>query len=333
VNSIYSNVVQRITLLKGLDRKYMALALSNSALFFRGYGVSIESFNFEMWKALAFALPPLPEQRAIADFLDRETGRIDALIAKKRRLIELLEEKRSALISHAVTKGLDPNVPMKDSGSSFLPDVPAHWATPKLGHLCRGVSDGPHFSPEYVEEGVLFLSARNVKTDRWALGDAKFISEEDHREFCKRVKPERGDVLYTKGGTTGIARTVDFDESFSVWVHIAVLKIRKHLANPFFVSYALNGSVCYGQAGLYTRGATNNDLGLTRMTSIRLALPPMSEQKDIVVYLDRETTRFGGLVDKNREAIDRLQEYRTALISAAVTGKIDVRNTRRSQET
>mgnify|MGYP002400542810 FL=1 len=271
-------------------------------------------------------LPPIQEQAAIAAFLDREMDKIDALVEEQKRLIALLKEKRQAIISHVVTKGLDSSVPMKQSGINWLGEIPAHWDRVQLGRLCRQVSDGPHFSPNYVDDGVLFLSARNVKVDAWSLEDAKFISEEDCAEFDRRIVPERGDVLYTKGGTTGVARVVDFDDRFQVWVHIAVLKLHRHLCDPEFVAYALNSSGCYEQAQLFTRGATNQDLGLTRMVKIWLCLPPLDQQRAIVERLNRETAEIDRLIHEVEMALGLLVERRSALISAAVTGKIDVRD-------
>lgn len=274
---------------------------------------------------LPVLLPPKEEQAAIAAFIDRETRKIDALVAEQGKLIDLLTEKRQAVISHAVTKGFTSTVSMKDSGIEWLGEVPAHWERVQLGRLCRQVSDGPHFSPDYVDDGVMFLSARNIRLDGWSLDDAKYVSEEDYKDFCKRVVPEKGDVLYTKGGTTGIARVVDLNERFQVWVHVAVLKINDELVLPHFLAYALNGVACYEQSQLHTRGATNQDLGLTRMIKIWLALPPLSEQAAIIHALDDETSRIGTLITEAQRAIDLLKEHRSALISAAVTGKIDVR--------
>jgi len=274
---------------------------------------------------MPIVLPSLSEQQTIATFLDRETAKIDALVAEQERLIALLAEKRQAVISHAVTKGLNPDATMKDSGIEWLGEVPEHWERVQLGCLCRQVSDGPHFSPSYVDEGVMFISARNIRIDGWSLEDAKYVSEDDYREFCKRVVPEVGDVLYTKGGTTGIARVVDFEERFQVWVHVAVLKLRKAIALPPFVAHSLNSIGCYEQSQLYTRGATNQDLGLTRMVKIFLALPPIKEQAAIVSHLDAETSRLDGLKVEVEQSITLLKERRAALISAAVTGKIDVR--------
>ena len=274
----------------------------------------------------AIGFPPLPEQCHIVTFLDRETAKIDALVEEQRRLIELLKEKRQAVISRAVTKGLNPNVLTKDSGVEWLGEVPAHWQPIQLGRVCRQVSDGPHFSPQYVDDGVMFLSARNLSVDSWHLEDAKFVSEVDYLEFSKRVIPEIGDVLYTKGGTTGIARVVDLPMRFQVWVHIAVLKLDRTKSDPYFIAYALNSVGCYEQSQLSTRGATNQDLGLTRMIRIWLALPPLTEQREIAAWLSDETRRMNALVVESESALSILRERRTALISAAVTGKIDVRD-------
>jgi len=289
-----------------------------------GTSSSMQNLGQDQFRSFYIPLPPLPEQRSIATFLDRETTKIDELIAEQRQLIDLLKEKRQAVISHAVTKGLNPDAPMKDSAIEWLGEVPEHWERVQLGKVCQKVADGPHFSPSYVENGIPFLSARNVKVDGWSLEDVKYISEDDYQEFSRRVLPEKGDVLYTKGGTTGIARVVDIEELFQVWVHIAVLKIIQEIANPHYVANSLNSVGCFEQSQLLTQGATNNDLGLTRMIKIWLCLPPLHEQEEIVAFLDRETAKFDELIAEAQHAIALLQERRTALISAAVTGKIDV---------
>lgn len=303
---------------------YLLRAYDLNKVFYSMGGGLRQSMKFSDLKRLPITIPSEEEQTTIATFLDRETGKIDALIAEQEKLLTLLAEKRQATISNAVTKSLNPDAPMKDSGVEWLGEVPAHWERVQLGRLCNQVADGPHFSPSYVDDGVMFISARNIRVDGWSLDDAKCVSEEDYKEFCKRVVPEVGDVLYTKGGTTGIARVVDLPERFQVWVHVAVLKLKKALALPHFIAFALNSLGCYEQSQLYTRGATNQDLGLTRMVKIFLALPPMDEQKAIVEFLDAETAKLDTLTAEATRAIELLKERRSALISAAVTGKIDV---------
>ena len=267
----------------------------------------------------------------IVHFLDHETAKIDTLIDKQQKLIKLLKEKRQAVISNAVTKGLNPAVPLKDSGVEWLGKVPEHWVVCRVKTLVKAIIDGPHFSPQYQDDGYMFISARNIKVDRWSLDDAKFISEEDFQEFNKRVQPMKGDVLLTKGGTTGIARAVDLDFPFQVWVHVAVLKTITSKVNPFFLAYCLNGKACYEQSQLLTRGATNNDLGLSRIANIVLAIPNIVEQNQLVDWLNRKCAKFDKLLGLAEHNVNLLQERRTALISAAVTGKIDVRNWKTDQ--
>ncbi|MFZ3192894.1 MAG: restriction endonuclease subunit S, partial [Moraxellaceae bacterium] len=322
----YDAIIRLLVLkpLKQIQPKLYAY-LINAVLEFSEGNSAIAQLSADQIAPYKVSCPPLTEQKAIVDFLDYETAKIDALIAEQQRLIELLKEKRQAVISHAVTKGLDPNAPMKESGVEWLGDVPEHWVKIQLGRVCKQVSDGPHFSPKYVDDGIMFLSARNIGVDAWYLDDAKFISDEDYKEFCRRVIPERGDILYTKGGTTGVARVVDLDMPFQVWVHVAVLKLRLKLAVPDYVAFALNSHGCYEQAKLYTHGATNQDLGLTRMVKIWLALPSVKEQSAIVSFLNAATAKIDELISHAHQGIDLLKERRSALISAAVTGKIDVR--------
>jgi len=313
--------------------------LLRSGIYIQGYtrlltGIRPNSLQMSRDDLMEFPilLPEAAEQPLIASFLDVETAKIDQLVAEQQQLMNLLKEKRQAVISHAVTKGLNPAAPMKVTGIEWIGSVPEHWSSLQLGRVCGQVSDGPHFSPQYVDDGILFLSARNVRVDGWALDDVKYVSQKDAMEFNKRVVPELGDVLYTKGGTTGIARVVDLEQPFQVWVHIAVLKIKRDMVEPHYLAFALNSIGCYEQSQLLTRGATNNDLGLTRMIKIWFALPPLLEQREIVAFLRHEMARIDTLTAEAQRAIDLLQERRTALISAAVTGQIDVRDLARAAQ-
>lgn len=165
---------------------------------------------------------------------------------------------------------------------------PRGWVWSMLGQLCYQVSDGPHFSPRYVspEQGVPFLSTRNIRPNGFDLSTVKYVSRADHEEFCKRIRPEKDDIIYTKGGTTGIAKVNDLNFEFSVWVHLAVLRIEKKLLCPRFVEIALNSPHCYEQSQRYTQGTSNFDLGLTRMIKITVPLPPLAEQYRIVAKVD-----------------------------------------------
>jgi type I restriction enzyme, S subunit len=197
-------------------------------------------------------------------------------------LLERIEEEKASLIKE---KAIRKPKKMKDwveLDRPFALEDSAEWV--RLGDLCFTIADGPHFSPQYVEknEGVPFLSTRNISTSDIDMESAKYVSHEDHEEFCKRVKVKKGDVLYTKGGTTGIAKVNDLDIEFSVWVHLAVLQIPNDKLLNEYLALALNSPHCYLQSQTYTNGIGNKDLGLTRMINITLPLYPLNKQYRIV---------------------------------------------------
>ncbi len=164
---------------------------------------TIQNVSAERYSNLFLAIPRLDEQHSIAAFLDRETAKIDALIAKKKQLIKLLQEKRAALISHAVTKGLDPSVPMKDSGVEWLGEIPAHWDSIRLKYICSLIKDGTHQPPSRTLTGVPLLSVRNIVNGKFInLPDDSLISEQDFQQLKKYFSVEQNDVLLAIVGAT-----------------------------------------------------------------------------------------------------------------------------------
>jgi type I restriction enzyme S subunit len=290
-----------------------------------GRGITVMHVYADELKYLHIALPPLAEQEAIVRFLDHVDRRIRRAIHAKQKLIALLNEQKQAVIHRAVNRGVDADTKVGFSGNEWFPMVPAHWQVVPMRRVIRRAVDGPHHSPEYVDDGIPFLSARNIKAEGWNLEDAKYISTDDYEEFCRRVKPEVGDVLYTKGGTTGVARAVDLRFPFQVWVHVAVLKLDRRKVVPKFLAAALNSRRCYEQAQLFTRGATNQDLGLNRMKDIVLPVPPLDEQERIVAAIGVSTEPIQKAIDNGFAEIVVLREYRTRLVADVVTGKLDVR--------
>ena len=276
-------VVPRPSFLDATFCRY-SLGSSTVGLTLQSTGSTYDAVSVGDVACLRTVVPSISEQAAIVRFLDHADRRIRCYIRAKQQLIALLEEQKQAIIHQAVTGQIDvrtgkPYQAYKPSGVEWFPEVPDHWSVLPMRRVIYSAVDGPHFSPTYLDTGIPFLSARNVKSDAWSLKDAKYISEEDYDEFNRRVKPVRGDVLYTKGGTTGVARVVDLTFPFQVWVHIAVLKVNKNAIDPGFLAAALNSTRCYEQSQLFTRGATNQDLGLGRMKGIELPVPPaLAEQ-------------------------------------------------------
>lgn len=213
-------------------------------------------------------LPPLAEQKRIARILDQA----DALRVKRRETIKQLDT-------------LVQSVFLDMFGDPVT--NPKGWDRCTLRDVINSAKDGPHVSPEYENSGIPFLSTRNVRPGRIIWDDAKFISATDAAVQWRKCKPEKGDVLYTKGGTTGIAATVKTTKEFAIWVHIALLKPVHGKVDPQWLESMLNSDFCYAQAQRFTRGIANRDLGLKRMVKISMYLPPMELQGEYSAIVER----------------------------------------------
>ena len=320
-----------------LDPAYLYRVVQSDAFVERvvaySVGVSYPAINPSDLVALGIPVPPLNEQRAIAAFLDRETARIDELIAKKQRLIELLAEKRTALISHAVTKGLNPDAPMKDSGIDWLGDVPAHWAVLSARRVLRRIEQG--WSPE--------ADNRLANEDEWAVMRAGCVNsgefnEDDHKALPSGMRPDHsleihaGDFLMSRAcgsaelvGSVAIVRNCRSrrllcDKLFR-------LHVRRDVADQEFVVTALSSRFVRFQLEGELSGAEGlaRNIAQSSIRSLLLCVPPLAEQSRIVSVLREQCSRLKSLSDRVADGVSHLREYRSAVISAAVTGKIDVR--------
>lgn len=272
-------------------------------------------------------MPPLSEQRAIAAFLDRETARIDALIAKKEELIRLLEEKRIALISHVVTKGLDPSVPMRDSGVVWLGEIPAHWGRTRLKHATSRIVDCPHSTPTYSANGDhLVVRTADVVAGRLIVDSMYRVDDEQYAARIAREPVLAGDIVYGREGERyGLAAQVP--AGVSICLGQRMMQFRADAEHDgTYVMWALNATSTYSQAQLDTFGSTSPHVNVSTIRNFLLPEPPLQEQRDIGTLLEGATRRVDELCDKLRESEQLLREQRQALITAAVTGQIDVRD-------
>lgn len=264
--------------------------------------------------------PPVSEQEIITSFLDQETSKIDALISEQRRLIEILKEKRQAVISHAVTKGLNPDVRMKPSGVEWLGEVPEHWEVLKGGLLGALFGSEPIPEDAIGEDGeVAFVKVSSMSADGFEIESWDWFVDSNY--FRKRqpmsnflVFPKRGAAIFLNKVNI-VERPAVLDPNLMGW------KLNS-LAHPKFIAYALRSRRLEEIADVSTVPQINNK----HIAPQKFGIPPMEEQVDIVRYLDETTSQINALVHDIEHAIALLQERRTALISAAVTGKIDVRN-------
>lgn len=199
--------------------------------------------------------------------------------------------------------------------------LPSTWSWVSLGELAWSVKDGPHYSPEYSSDGIPFISGGNIRPDGIDFSNTKFISKAVHEKLSERVKPELGDLLYTKGGTTGIARVNTYDKDYNVWVHVAVLKLVNEI-EPFYLQHALNSPYCYNQSQKYTRGVGNQDLGLTRMVKIAVPLIPKEEQLILNSILMKAFERLAELERCYEGAAIKLPEIKRSILSKAFQGNL-----------
>jgi len=289
---------------------------------------TVDSLRMPLFTNFEFALPPLSEQNTIAAFLDRETGKIDELVVEQERLIDLLKEKRQATISHSVTKGLNPDAPMKDSGIEWLGEVPVGWVSGRLAYVSEMIVDGTHHSPESYQEGkYLYVTAKNIKEGGFDFSDISYLTEQDHKGIYGRCPVKKNDVLYIKdGATAGVAMVNDLDEEFSLLSSVALLRPDSKLLLPDFLSYQLNASQFKSDVLAKLLGGAMTRFTLDTISRFIVVIPPTEEQSAITAFLNSETIKIYTLVGEARQAISLLKERRSALISAAVTGKIDVRH-------
>lgn len=275
------------------------------------------------------AIPSLSEQRAIAAFLDRETARIDTLVAKKERLVELLQEQRTGLITCAVTKGLDPNVPMKDSGVEWLGKIPAHWEVRRLKEVALVSLSNVDKKTLEGQEVVRLCNYTDVYYHERITVDLDFMAATATPEQVRRFALRAGDVLITKDSESWTdiavpALIADDLPGVLCGYHLAHLRPGQDCHGPF-LARVLSAVGPRDQFQVAANGITRFGLGGDAIATAVFAFPPKAEQRIIATYLRQEVTRIDTLVTKIREAISRLRELRAALISAAVTGKIDVR--------
>jgi type I restriction enzyme, S subunit len=295
-------------------------------------GSIMEGLNSSIIKSLQIALPPLSEQQAIVDFLDRKTAQVDTLITKKQRQIELLQEQRTALINQAVTKGLNPAVPMKDSGVEWLGDIPIHWKTNKLSRIAeikgrigwRGYTIG---DLRDKSDGVLVLGATHINLKgQIDISEPTYISVEKYEE-SPEIKLFGEEILMVKvGATVGKVGFVPKNLGEAT-INPNVMIVRNSLCSPKFLFYFLKCLGAQISISLAKNAGAQDAINQSFVGTLRITIPPEDEQQKIVSFLDEQLQHIDELVEKLENQINNFQEYRTALISETVTGKIDVRTT------
>ncbi|MDD2323236.1 MAG: restriction endonuclease subunit S [Candidatus Cloacimonadales bacterium] len=284
-----------------------------------GRGATMQRISRSILGNIKIVIPPLPEQTAIAAYLDRKTSEIDALIAKKKRLLELYEEEKTAIINHAVTKGINPNAPMKDSGIDWLGEVPESWIGTKLKFVSEKIGDGIHTTPKYVKNSEYkFVNGNNLDNGSIKYYDStRSVSKEEYEELKKDIK--EGTVLISINGTVG--KLAFFaNEKVILGKSAAYIEPKADLFNKFLF-YIFQTHYVKTQFDLSYSGSTINNLSLYTLHNLDIVLPNKVEQEDIVLHLEADLKEYDNNIIRVKKLIDLLNEYRTTLINEVVTGR------------
>ncbi|MDP1771702.1 MAG: restriction endonuclease subunit S [Methylobacter sp.] len=360
---IPANTNQAVAIIRGtarfLDTKFLRQQLKQSAETIaksNARGGAMNNISLGDLKEVDLSIPSFSEQQQIADQLDDLLAQVDTLKTRLDTIPKILKRFRQSVLVAAMNGRLteewraEANITKCDIGSKLADerirmwpgkrkyksaispdeiesnefiDLPASWLRATLDQITWSVKDGPHFSPKYQDKGIPFISGGSIRPGKIDLSISKYISEELHQELSMRCKPEYHDILYTKGGTTGLATVNTLQIDFNVWVHVAVLKlVSDNLVNPFFVQHALNSQDGYNQSQKYTHGVGNQDLGLTRMIKIILPVPPIEEQTEIVRRVEQLFTYADQIEQRVKDAQARVNHLTQSILAKAFRGEL-----------
>ena len=327
-------VNQRVGLLRSrTSLKQNFLKYFIDAPFFREFislqcsGSAQENISTSEISELRICVPTLQEQTAIAKYLDHQTAIIDELIEKKTKQIALLKEKRQAIINETVTKGLDPTAKMKDSGVSWLGEIPESWKIVALRHLCTKIGSGvtPKGGADvYTEEGVIFIRSQNVHFDGLRLDDVVRIEQETHEKMSGSQVMYKDVLLNITGASIGRCSVVNIQEEMNVNQHVCIIRPNNKIS-PEYLNLVLQSNVGQTQVKTGTTGGNREGLTFEAIKEFIVPVPALESQFVIVSKIEELLKQFQNLESKNIDQIEKLKEYRQSLISEAVTGKIDVR--------
>ena len=292
-------------------------------------GVTMHRVSRTMLGNFYIPVPSIAEQQAIASFLDAKTKPIDDIIAKREKQIELLEEMKSAVVSRAVTKGLNPDAKMKGSGIEWIGEVPEEWEISKvkyIANVCGRIGYRGYTTNDLVSagEGALTIGGKHITHNYLNLSDPDYISWEKYYE-SPEIMLEKGDIVMAQRGSLGKSALID-REIGEATINPSLVILKRIKANGVFLHYYLISNMMQDYINLINTATAVPMISQNQIENIPVALPPLSEQQAIVSYLDSETSKIDSRIAKRRKQIELLQEYKQALITAAVTGKIYVRD-------
>jgi type I restriction enzyme S subunit len=287
-------------------------------------GVGYPAVDDKDFGSFNVPLPPLAEQERIAAYLDASCAAIDAAVAAKRQQMKTLEALLKTTFHTAVTRGLGETPELRDSGYEWLGQLPVKWGLIAIKRIVSTqITDGPHETPELTDEGAQFVSAEAIKNGRIDFDQRRgFISWELHEQYCRKCKPQKGDIFVIKSGaTTGNVAYVDVDFEFSIWSPLALIRCDERIAFYKFIYYVLLTDVFRKQVEFSWSFGTQQNIGMRVIERIKVPIPPVAEQREIAAYLDYETSKMSEIKSNIETQISTLTAYRKSLIHECVTGQ------------
>ena len=293
-----------------------------------GHGIVADLWTtrWQEMKSILLPMPSMEEQQQILDTISDQTDKVDALIGNVQAQIEKLKAYKTSIITEAVTLGLNLSVSYKDSGLQWVPEIPDTWDNRKMiTILSMRVVDGPHESPVLHNEGIPYISATAIENGKINFDLMRGYISEEYCNLCDiRYKPQLHDILVIKlGASTGQVSIVETENRFNIWVPLAAVRCNDE-ADPYFVYYAFQSDYFKRQMELSWTYGTQQTLGVKTIERLRILLPPLEEQKEIVAYLNDKRDRIDRLIAIKQAKIEKLEQYKRSLIYEYVTGKKEV---------
>jgi type I restriction enzyme S subunit len=314
------DIVPRFMQYQMLTREFISMVDGST------YGAKMPRANWEFVGNVRCVKPSYVEQEAIVAFLDRETARIDNLIAEKQDFINLLKEKRQALISHVVTKGLNPKVKMKDSGNEWIGEVPERWVKTRLKFHVTNIIDTEHKTIPFVDESAyLVVRTSDIREGELLSAQCRRTDPDSFEEWTRRGVPSAGDVILTREAPAGEACIVPDGLNVCLGQRTVLIRTSQSLLSEYLV-LVIYSDITKTFIDNASMGSTVKHLNMADIPNIPLFLPDLETQAAIVEFTKQELGKIDQIRTETLSSLELLNEHRTALISAAVTGKIDVRN-------
>ena len=289
-----------------IDRDYLFLYLlqERERLLNLSFGGAQPNISQDIVRSILIPLPPLPEQKRIAAVLTEQIAAVDRARVAAEAQLQAAKQLPAAFLS-----------------TVFDSPEAQQWPTQSLKEICSDISDGTHFTPTYIPAGIPFLSVKDVKENGISFQSCRYISEDEHFHLCKRCKPEKGDVLYTKVGTTGVAKAIDVDEEFSIFVSVALLKLKPGIL-PGYIERVLNAPIGRIQAEKLTQGMANRNLVLQDLKRIEVPVPPTNKQEEVADVLENHQRATAKVTQSAKDQLDTINQLPATLLRQAFAGDV-----------